>query len=152
MLWYSTNISLSLIIFLSFFPSFCIILSIPLSLRLCLALSLLSLSSLHTLFLCLPVCPTGQMCKLRERVQELRSQRECEQHKHSVAMTELRVKLHEERQREVAAAREALARQHEAELARLARVREAEVQRLQAQVNALREGGGVNSEVCRLST
>lgn len=92
------------------------------------------------------------MCKSRERVQELRSQRECEQHKHSVAMTELRVKLHEERQREVAAAREALARQHEAELARLARLREAEVQRLQAQVNALREGGGVNSEVCRLST
>ncbi|XP_031424766.1 janus kinase and microtubule-interacting protein 1 isoform X2 [Clupea harengus] len=89
----------------------------------------------------------AKMCKLRERVQELRSQRECEQHKHSVAMTELRVKLHEERQREVAAAREVLARQHEAELARLARVREAEVQRLQAQVNALREGGGVSSEI-----
>ncbi|XP_048119198.1 janus kinase and microtubule-interacting protein 1 isoform X4 [Alosa alosa] len=89
----------------------------------------------------------AKMCKLRERVQELRSQRECEQHKHSVAMTELRVKLHEERQRDVAAAREVLARQHEAELARLARVRDAEVQRLQAQVNALREGGGVNSEI-----
>ncbi|XP_062405886.1 janus kinase and microtubule-interacting protein 1 [Sardina pilchardus] len=89
----------------------------------------------------------AKMCKLRERVQELRSQRECEQHKHSVAMKELRVKLHEERQRDVATARELLARQHEAELARLARVRDAEVQRLQAQVNALREGGGVNSEI-----
>ncbi|XP_063045208.1 janus kinase and microtubule-interacting protein 1 [Engraulis encrasicolus] len=89
----------------------------------------------------------AKMCKLRERMQELRSQRECEQHKHSVAMTELRVKLHEERQREVAGVREALARQHETELARLARVREAEQQRLHAQLNALREGGGVSSEL-----
>ncbi|KAL2088637.1 hypothetical protein ACEWY4_015536 [Coilia grayii] len=89
----------------------------------------------------------AKMCKLRERVQELRSQRECEQHKHSVAMTELRVKLHEERQREVASVREVLARQHEAELARLARVREAELHRLHTQLNALREGGGVSSEI-----
>uniref|UniRef100_A0AAY4D520 Janus kinase and microtubule-interacting protein C-terminal domain-containing protein n=1 Tax=Denticeps clupeoides TaxID=299321 RepID=A0AAY4D520_9TELE len=85
--------------------------------------------------------------KLRERVQELRSQRDCEQHKHSVALTELRVKLHEERQREVAVAKEALSRQHEAELGRLARVREAELARLQVQVSALRDGGGVNGEL-----
>uniref|UniRef100_A0AAY4D470 Janus kinase and microtubule-interacting protein C-terminal domain-containing protein n=1 Tax=Denticeps clupeoides TaxID=299321 RepID=A0AAY4D470_9TELE len=88
-----------------------------------------------------------QVGKLRERVQELRSQRDCEQHKHSVALTELRVKLHEERQREVAVAKEALSRQHEAELGRLARVREAELARLQVQVSALRDGGGVNGEL-----
>ncbi len=66
------------------------------------------------------------MGKLRERLQELRSQRETEQHKHSVAVTELRVKLHEEKQREVVATRESLSRQHETELARAARLRETE--------------------------
>ncbi|XP_009289287.2 janus kinase and microtubule-interacting protein 1 isoform X1 [Danio rerio] len=82
----------------------------------------------------------GKMTKLRERFQELRAQRETEQHKHSVALTELRVKLHEEKQREVAAARESLSRQHEAELARSARVRETELARLQALVCVLRDG------------
>nr|XP_017214595.1 janus kinase and microtubule-interacting protein 1 isoform X3 [Danio rerio]XP_017214596.1 janus kinase and microtubule-interacting protein 1 isoform X3 [Danio rerio] len=82
----------------------------------------------------------GKMTKLRERFQELRAQRETEQHKHSVALSELRVKLHEEKQREVAAARESLSRQHEAELARSARVRETELARLQALVCVLRDG------------
>ncbi|XP_030634261.1 janus kinase and microtubule-interacting protein 1 [Chanos chanos] len=82
----------------------------------------------------------AKVCKLRERVQELRAQRESEQHKHSVALTELRVKLHEERQREVAATRESLLRQHEVELARSARLREAEFTRLQALVTVLRDG------------
>lgn len=70
----------------------------------------------------------------------MRAQRETEQHKHSVALTELRVKLHEEKQREVAAARESLSRQHEAELARAARLRETELARLQALVCVLRDG------------
>ncbi|XP_043113650.1 janus kinase and microtubule-interacting protein 1 isoform X1 [Puntigrus tetrazona] len=78
--------------------------------------------------------------KLRERLQELRAQRETEQHKHSVAVTELRVKLHEEKQREVAATRESLSRQHETELARAARLRETELARLQALVCILRDG------------
>uniref|UniRef100_A0A8C1WGV1 Janus kinase and microtubule interacting protein 1 n=1 Tax=Cyprinus carpio TaxID=7962 RepID=A0A8C1WGV1_CYPCA len=78
--------------------------------------------------------------KLRERLQELRAQRETEQHKHSVALTELRVKLHEEKQREVAATRESLSRQHETELARAARLRETELARLQALVCILRDG------------
>ncbi|XP_051716290.1 janus kinase and microtubule-interacting protein 1 isoform X5 [Ctenopharyngodon idella] len=82
----------------------------------------------------------GKVGKLRERLQELRAQRETEQHKHSVALTELRVKLHEEKQREVAAARESLSRQHEAELARAARLRETELARLQALVCVLRDG------------
>uniref|UniRef100_A0A8C2J2M6 Janus kinase and microtubule interacting protein 1 n=1 Tax=Cyprinus carpio TaxID=7962 RepID=A0A8C2J2M6_CYPCA len=87
----------------------------------------------------------GNICllevgKLRERLQELRAQRETEQHKHSVALTELRVKLHEEKQREVAATRESLSRQHETELARAARLRETELARLQALVCILRDG------------
>ncbi|XP_073710180.1 janus kinase and microtubule-interacting protein 1 isoform X2 [Misgurnus anguillicaudatus] len=82
----------------------------------------------------------GKVGKLRERLQELRGQRETEQHKHSVALTELRVKFHEEKQREVAAARESLARQHEAELARAARLRDTEMSRLQGLVSVLRDG------------
>uniref|UniRef100_A0A8B9K637 Janus kinase and microtubule interacting protein 1 n=1 Tax=Astyanax mexicanus TaxID=7994 RepID=A0A8B9K637_ASTMX len=81
-----------------------------------------------------------KVCKLRERVQELRGQRDAEQHKHSVMLTELRVKLHEEKQREVATARETLCRQHEAELSRANRLREAEMTRLQTLVSVLRDG------------
>uniref|UniRef100_A0A8C6KJ89 Janus kinase and microtubule interacting protein 1 n=1 Tax=Nothobranchius furzeri TaxID=105023 RepID=A0A8C6KJ89_NOTFU len=82
----------------------------------------------------------GKICKLRERLQEQRQARELEQHKHAVALTDLRAKLHEEKLREIAAAREALARQHEAELTRTIKIRDAEVQRLQGLVNALRDG------------
>uniref|UniRef100_A0A3B3CRQ0 Janus kinase and microtubule interacting protein 1 n=1 Tax=Oryzias melastigma TaxID=30732 RepID=A0A3B3CRQ0_ORYME len=82
----------------------------------------------------------GKVCKLRERLQEQRQARELEQHKHAVALTDLRAKLHEEKLREIAATREALARQHESELARAIKIRDAEVQRLQGLVNALRDG------------
>ncbi|XP_055368425.1 janus kinase and microtubule-interacting protein 1 isoform X4 [Betta splendens] len=82
----------------------------------------------------------GKVCKLRERLQEQRQARELEQHKHAVAITDLRAKLHEEKLREIAAAREALARQHDVELARAIKIRDAEVQRLQGLVNALRDG------------
>lgn len=81
-----------------------------------------------------------QVCKLRERLQEQRQARELEQHKHAVALTDLRAKLHEEKLREIAAIRETLARQHEAELARTIKIRDTEVQRLQGLVNALRDG------------
>uniref|UniRef100_A0A669CA90 Janus kinase and microtubule interacting protein 1 n=1 Tax=Oreochromis niloticus TaxID=8128 RepID=A0A669CA90_ORENI len=82
----------------------------------------------------------GKVCKLRERLQEQRQARELEQHKHAVALTDLRAKLHEEKLREIAAIRETLARQHEAELARTIKIRDTEVQRLQGLVNALRDG------------
>lgn len=82
----------------------------------------------------------GKVCKLRERLQEQRQARELEQHKHAVAVTDLRAKLHEEKLREIAAVREALARQHEVELARSIKIRDAEVQRLQGLVFALRDG------------
>ncbi|XP_047658362.1 janus kinase and microtubule-interacting protein 3 isoform X2 [Tachysurus fulvidraco] len=84
----------------------------------------------------------AKVCKLRERLQELRAQREAEQHKHAVAQTELRVKLREEKQREVATVRDSLSRQHETELARAARLRQSELGRLQGLVNALRNGNG----------
>ncbi|XP_010733794.2 janus kinase and microtubule-interacting protein 1 isoform X4 [Larimichthys crocea] len=82
----------------------------------------------------------GKVCKLRERLQEQRQARELEQHKHAVALTDLRAKLHEEKLREIAGVREALARQHDVELARAIKIRDAEVQRLQGLVNALRDG------------
>lgn len=82
----------------------------------------------------------GKLCKLRERLQEQRQARELEQHKHVVAVTDLRAKLHEEKLREVAAVREGLARQHEVELARAIKIRDAEVMRLQGLVTALRDG------------
>lgn len=82
----------------------------------------------------------GKVCKLRERLQEQRQARELEQHKHAVALTDLRAKLHEEKLREMAAARETLARQHEVELARAVKIKDAEAQRLQGLVNALRDG------------
>ncbi|XP_062856241.1 janus kinase and microtubule-interacting protein 1 isoform X2 [Trichomycterus rosablanca] len=83
-----------------------------------------------------------KVCKLRERLQELRAQREAEQHRHAVAQTELRVKLREEKQREVTAVRDSLSRQHETELARAARLRHSELGRLQGLVNVLRNGNG----------
>lgn len=82
----------------------------------------------------------SKVCKLRERLQEQRQARELEQHKHAVALTDLRAKLHEEKLREVAAVREALARQHDVELARAIKIRDAEVMRLQGLVTALRDG------------
>uniref|UniRef100_A0A8C4HDW1 Janus kinase and microtubule interacting protein 1 n=1 Tax=Dicentrarchus labrax TaxID=13489 RepID=A0A8C4HDW1_DICLA len=75
-----------------------------------------------------------------EEEEEERQARELEQHKHAVAITDLRAKLHEEKLRETAAVREGLARQHEVELARAIKIRDAEVQRLQGLVNALRDG------------
>nr|XP_046179007.1 janus kinase and microtubule-interacting protein 1-like isoform X2 [Oncorhynchus gorbuscha] len=82
----------------------------------------------------------GKVSKLRERLQEQRQARELEQHKHTVVLTDLRAKLHEEKLRELAAAREVLARQHELELARTIKIRDGEVHRLQGLVHALRDG------------
>ncbi|KAM9469786.1 janus kinase and microtubule-interacting protein 3 isoform 3-T4 [Clarias gariepinus] len=84
----------------------------------------------------------AKVCKLRERMQELRAQREAEQHRHAVAQTELRVKLREEKQRDVAAVRDSLSRQHEAEMARATRLHQSELGRLQGLVNVLRNGNG----------
>ncbi|XP_006867508.1 PREDICTED: janus kinase and microtubule-interacting protein 3 isoform X2 [Chrysochloris asiatica] len=76
----------------------------------------------------------------REKTQEIRQAREHEQHKNAVLVTELKSKLHEEKMKELQAVREALLRQHEAELLRVIKIKDNENQRLQALLNALRDG------------
>ncbi|TSK14893.1 Janus kinase and microtubule-interacting protein 3 [Bagarius yarrelli] len=63
-----------------------------------------------------------------------------EQHKSAAAVSELRAKLHEEKLRELHSVRETLLRQHESELLRVIKIKDGEIQRLQALVNALRDG------------
>ncbi|KAM9197202.1 janus kinase and microtubule-interacting protein 3 isoform 10-T10 [Dugong dugon] len=76
----------------------------------------------------------------REKNQEIRQVREHEQHKNAVLLTELKMKLHEEKMKELQAVREALLRQHEAELLRVIKIKDNENQRLQALLNTLRDG------------
>ncbi|XP_036427938.1 janus kinase and microtubule-interacting protein 3 [Colossoma macropomum] len=72
----------------------------------------------------------------REKTHEVRH----EQHKSAVVVTELKAKLHEEKVRELHGVRETLLRQHESELLRVIKIKDGEIQRLQALVNALRDG------------
>ncbi|KAL7869538.1 hypothetical protein AOLI_G00135260 [Acnodon oligacanthus] len=72
----------------------------------------------------------------REKTQDVRH----EQHKSAVVVTELKAKLHEEKVRELHGVRETLLRQHESELLRVIKIKDGEIQRLQALVNALRDG------------
>uniref|UniRef100_W5ML57 Janus kinase and microtubule interacting protein 3 n=1 Tax=Lepisosteus oculatus TaxID=7918 RepID=W5ML57_LEPOC len=72
----------------------------------------------------------------REKTQEVKH----EQHKSAVVVTELKAKLHEEKMKELHTARETLLRQHESELVRVIKIKDSEIQRLQALVNALRDG------------
>ncbi|XP_067858508.1 janus kinase and microtubule-interacting protein 3 isoform X3 [Heptranchias perlo] len=76
----------------------------------------------------------------REKNQEVKLIREQEQHKHIVLVTELKAKQHEEKMKELQTVRETLLRQHEAELLRVIKIKDNENQRLQALVNALRDG------------
>ncbi|KAE8590259.1 hypothetical protein XENTR_v10017994 [Xenopus tropicalis] len=76
----------------------------------------------------------------REKNQEIKQIREHEQHKNIVLITELKAKLHEEKMKELQAVREALLRQHESELFRVIKIKDNDNQRLQAIVNALRDG------------
>ncbi|XP_007894425.1 janus kinase and microtubule-interacting protein 3 [Callorhinchus milii] len=76
----------------------------------------------------------------REKNQEVKQIKEQEQHKHTVLVTELKAKLHEEKMKELQAVRETLLRQHEAELLRVIKIKDNDNQRLQALVNALRDG------------
>uniref|UniRef100_A0A4W3JCP1 Janus kinase and microtubule interacting protein 1 n=1 Tax=Callorhinchus milii TaxID=7868 RepID=A0A4W3JCP1_CALMI len=83
----------------------------------------------------------GKVNKLeREKVQEVKQVRELEQHKHTVLITELKAKLHEEKMKELQAVRENLLKQHEQELARAMKIKDCEIQRLQSTVNVLRDG------------
>ncbi|XP_062927858.1 janus kinase and microtubule-interacting protein 3 isoform X11 [Mobula hypostoma] len=76
----------------------------------------------------------------REKNQEAKLIKEQEQHKHIVLVTELKAKLHEEKMKELQSVRETLLRQHEGELLRVIKIKDTENQRLQALVNALRDG------------
>uniref|UniRef100_UPI0037E9288E janus kinase and microtubule-interacting protein 3 isoform X3 n=1 Tax=Semicossyphus pulcher TaxID=241346 RepID=UPI0037E9288E len=72
----------------------------------------------------------------REKSQELKA----EHHRATVAVTELRTKLHEEKQKELAVTRETLLRQHEMELMRVIKIKDGEIQRLNGLVLTLRDG------------
>ncbi|NXQ56708.1 JKIP3 protein, partial [Anthoscopus minutus] len=83
-----------------------------------------------------------QVSKLeREKNQEVKQIKEHEQHKSTVVVTELKVKLHEDKMKELQAVRETLLRQHEAELLRVIKIKDNEIQRLQTLLNAVRDGG-----------
>uniref|UniRef100_A0A3Q2XG18 Janus kinase and microtubule interacting protein 3 n=1 Tax=Hippocampus comes TaxID=109280 RepID=A0A3Q2XG18_HIPCM len=62
-----------------------------------------------------------------------------EHHRATVAMTELKSKLHEEKQKELAVTRESLLRQHEMELMRVIKIKDGEIQRLNGLVLTLRD-------------
>uniref|UniRef100_A0A3Q3WIB9 Janus kinase and microtubule-interacting protein C-terminal domain-containing protein n=1 Tax=Mola mola TaxID=94237 RepID=A0A3Q3WIB9_MOLML len=72
----------------------------------------------------------------REKCQEVKT----EHHRATVALTELRTKLHEEKQRELSVTREVLLRQHEMELMRVIKIKDGEIQRLNGLVLTLRDG------------
>ncbi|XP_075457136.1 janus kinase and microtubule-interacting protein 2 isoform X3 [Ascaphus truei] len=76
----------------------------------------------------------------REKNQETKRIKEQEQHKHTVTVTELKGKLHEEKMKELQAVRENLIKQHEQEMARMVKLKETEILRLKSAVSALRDG------------
>ncbi|KAJ6668929.1 hypothetical protein lerEdw1_007738 [Lerista edwardsae] len=76
----------------------------------------------------------------RDKNQEVKQIKEHELHKNIVIVTELKAKLHEEKMKELQTVREGLLRQHEAELLRVIKIKDNEIQRLQALLNAVRDG------------
>ncbi|XP_028907861.1 janus kinase and microtubule-interacting protein 2 isoform X3 [Ornithorhynchus anatinus] len=78
----------------------------------------------------------------REKTQETKRIRELEQRKHTVLVTELKAKLHEEKMKELQATRENLIKQHEQEMSRTVKVRDGEIQRLKSALLAQRDGSG----------
>ncbi|XP_058852236.1 janus kinase and microtubule-interacting protein 2-like isoform X2 [Acipenser ruthenus] len=85
-----------------------------------------------------------EKCKVskleREKVQEAKRIREQEQHKHTVTLTELKAKLHEDKMKELQALRENLVKQHEQEMARTIKIKDGENQRLKSVLGSLRDG------------
>ncbi|XP_010581777.1 PREDICTED: janus kinase and microtubule-interacting protein 1 isoform X4 [Haliaeetus leucocephalus] len=89
--------------------------------------------------------------KLREKLQEVKQEREQEQHKHTAYVSELKAKLHEEKMKELQSVRELLIRQHEQEVARMVKIKDGEIQRLQSTVNVLRDGAADKVKTALLS-
>ncbi|XP_075004822.1 janus kinase and microtubule-interacting protein 1 isoform X5 [Calonectris borealis] len=92
-----------------------------------------------------------QVGKLREKIQEVKQEREQEQHKHTAYVSELKAKLHEEKMKELQSVRELLIRQHEQEVARMVKIKDGEIQRLQSTVNVLRDGAADKVKTALLS-
>lgn len=72
----------------------------------------------------------------REKTQEVKA----EHHRATLAITDLKNKLHEEKQKELAISRESLLRQHEMELMRVIKIKDGEIHRLNGLVLMLRDG------------
>lgn len=72
----------------------------------------------------------------REKTQEVKA----EHHRATLAITDLKTKLHEEKQKELAISRESLQRQHEMELMRVIKIKDGEIHRLNGLVLMLRDG------------
>ncbi|XP_075891351.1 janus kinase and microtubule-interacting protein 3 isoform X4 [Nelusetta ayraudi] len=72
----------------------------------------------------------------REKSQEVKA----EHHRATIAVTELKTKLHEEKQKELAFTRETLLRHHEMELMRVIKIKDGEIQRLNGLLVTLRDG------------
>ncbi|NXT70770.1 JKIP1 protein, partial [Chaetops frenatus] len=89
--------------------------------------------------------------KLREKIQEVKQEREQEQHKHTAYVSELKAKLHEEKMKELQSVRELLIRQHEQEVSRMVKIKDGEIQRLQSTVNVLRDGAADKVKTALLS-
>ncbi|XP_057282587.1 janus kinase and microtubule-interacting protein 1 isoform X7 [Pezoporus wallicus] len=89
--------------------------------------------------------------KLREKIQEVKQEREQEQHKHTAYVSELKAKLHEEKMKELQSVRELLIRQHEQEVARMVKIKDGEIQRLQSTVSVLRDGAADKVKTALLS-
>ncbi|XP_029447208.1 janus kinase and microtubule-interacting protein 1 isoform X3 [Rhinatrema bivittatum] len=92
-----------------------------------------------------------KVSKLRERIQDVKQEREQEQHKHTAYISELKAKLHEEKMKELQAVREGLIRQHELEVSRMAKIRDSELQRMQSMLNLLRDGAADKVKTALLS-
>ncbi|KAK6493550.1 janus kinase and microtubule-interacting protein 1-like [Huso huso] len=93
----------------------------------------------------------GKVAKLREKLQEAKQNRELEQHKHTVLVTDLKAKLHEEKMKDLQAVREVLIKQHEQELTRVIKIRDSELHRMQSLVNVLRDGAADKVKTALLS-
>ncbi|XP_058888906.1 janus kinase and microtubule-interacting protein 1-like isoform X2 [Acipenser ruthenus] len=93
----------------------------------------------------------GKVAKLREKLQEAKQSRELEQHKHTVLVTDLKAKLHEEKMKDLQAVREVLIKQHEQELTRIIKIRDSELHRMQSLVNVLRDGAADKVKTALLS-
>lgn len=78
----------------------------------------------------------------REKSQEVKA----EHHRATIAVTELKTKLHEEKQKELAFTRETLLRHHEMELMRVIKIKDGEIQRLNGLLVTLRDGSA--DKVC----